>query len=397
MKIGKAPELLKKAATIVRSKASTVRARLLIVASLRRRMAMIGAISHRIHALMVEKEKERVDYYNKNKNHHGGKALVMRKAKGGCEKPVVVVHDEMVITDHDRHLSELAMSDQEDHHGYANHWTHSLFNDDDDACYNDDDQDDCGDDDDVHGVLFGAFDDGDEPSVIDIIRSNREDEGLEFNIDDEIDQAADMFIRRFRNRMNRSMKIGKAPELLKKAATIVRSKASTVRARLLIVASLRRRMAMIGAISHRIHALMVEKEKARVDYYHNKNHDGKALALRKVVVHDEMVITDHDHHLRELAMFDQEDHHGYTDHWTHSLFNDDDTCYSDDQDECGDDDDVHGVLFGAFDDVDDEPSVIDIIRSNREDEGLEFNIDDEIDQAADMFIRRIRNRMNRSI
>ncbi|BAT08910.1 uncharacterized protein [Oryza sativa Japonica Group] len=186
------------------------------------------------------------------------------------------------------------------------------------------------------------------------------------------------------------MKIGKAPELLKKAATIVRSKASTVRARLLIVASLRRRMAMIGAISHRIHALIVEKEKARVDYYHkNKNHDGnKALVMRKVVVHDEMVIADdHDRHLSELAMFDQEDHHGYsTDHWTHSLFNDDDTCYSDDQDDCGDDDGD-----------DDEPSVIDIIRSNREDEGLEFNIDDEIDQAADMFIRRIRSRMSRSV
>uniref|UniRef100_A0A0E0EH30 Uncharacterized protein n=1 Tax=Oryza meridionalis TaxID=40149 RepID=A0A0E0EH30_9ORYZ len=193
------------------------------------------------------------------------------------------------------------------------------------------------------------------------------------------------------------MKIGKAPELLKKAATIVRSKASTVRARLLIVASLRRRMAMIGAMSHRIHALMVEKDqKARVDYYiKNKNHH----ALRKVVVHDEMVIADHDRHLSALAMFDQEDHHGYsTDHWAHSLFNDDDACYSDDQDDCGDDDDdVHGVLFGAFDDGNDEPSVIDIIRSNREDEGLEFNIDDEIDQAADMFIRRIRNRMNRSI
>ncbi|BAH94663.1 Os09g0511200 [Oryza sativa Japonica Group] len=134
------------------------------------------------------------------------------------------------------------------------------------------------------------------------------------------------------------MKIGKAPELLKKAATIVRSKASTVRARLLIVASLRRRMAMIGAMSHRIHALMVEKEKARVDYYiKNKNKNKNQHALRKVVVHDEMVITDHDRHLSELAM------------------------------------------------------------SNREDEGLEFNIDDEIDQAADMFIRRIRNRMNRSV
>ncbi|KAF0914119.1 hypothetical protein E2562_026515 [Oryza meyeriana var. granulata] len=191
MKIGKAPELLKKAAMMFRSKASTVRARLLIIASLRRRMAMIGTISHRIHALMVEKEKARVGY---NSNHHDGKALVLRKTKAGCEKPVVI-HDEMMNTDH--HLSELALFDQEDH-GYPD-WTHSLFND--DTCYNEQDNGD----DDVHDVLLGAFDDDDEPSVIDIIRSNREDEGLEFNIDDEIDQAADMFIRRIRNRMNRSI------------------------------------------------------------------------------------------------------------------------------------------------------------------------------------------------
>uniref|UniRef100_A0A0D9XFJ0 Uncharacterized protein n=1 Tax=Leersia perrieri TaxID=77586 RepID=A0A0D9XFJ0_9ORYZ len=185
MKIGKAPQLLKKAATIFRSKASIVRERLLIIASLRRRMAMIGTISHRIHALMVEKEKARVDY--NNKNSHDGKALVLRKAKAGCEKTVSVHEEMMMITDH--HLSELELFDHEYHN-----WAHSLFND--DTCYND--EYNCGDD------FHGAFDDDDEPSVIDIIRSNREDEGLEFNIDDEIDQAADMFIRRFRNRMSQS-------------------------------------------------------------------------------------------------------------------------------------------------------------------------------------------------
>lgn len=171
MKISKAPELLKKAVTVFKSKTSALRTRLLILASLRRRMAMVGAISHKIHAIMADREKARVDC---------DKALVLRKVK---EKPV---YDEIVD------LSQLALFDQEDD-GYPA-WTHSLFND--DNCYTDEDN---GDD---HDVLLDAFDD--EPSVIDIIRSNREVEGLEFNIDDEIDQAADMFIRRFRDRMNRS-------------------------------------------------------------------------------------------------------------------------------------------------------------------------------------------------
>lgn len=73
----------------------------------------------------------------------------------------------------------------------------------DDEYYDDDKDDDDGEeghrDDDL-----GALDALDEPSVIDIIRSNRKVEGLEFVMEDEIDQACDMFIKRFRKRMNRS-------------------------------------------------------------------------------------------------------------------------------------------------------------------------------------------------
>ncbi|XP_015696651.1 uncharacterized protein LOC102705659 [Oryza brachyantha] len=211
------------------------------------------------------------------------------------------------------------------------------------------------------------------------------------------------------------MKIGKAPGLLRKAATMFRSKASTVRARLLLVASLRRRMAMVGAISHRIHdaLMMVEKEKGGSSHnHHHQEDDGiKALAAPRrakaagrekpaAAVHDEMAVVIADHHrLSELALFDQEDRHGYP-NWTHELF-DDDNGYSYQRNGGDDHDVVHDTLFGAaFDDDnedDDEPSVIDIIRSSREDEGLEFNLDDEIDHAADMFIRRIRSRMSRSI
>ncbi|CAN6174960.1 unnamed protein product [Urochloa humidicola] len=83
---------------------------------------------------------------------------------------------------------------EEGYHGYPE-WTNSLF--DDDKCYNDevDVQDDEDDDLDVDAFV-------DEPSVIEIIRRNREAEGLKFNMEDDIDEACDIFIRRCRSRMN---------------------------------------------------------------------------------------------------------------------------------------------------------------------------------------------------
>jgi hypothetical protein len=51
--------------------------------------------------------------------------------------------------------------------------------------------------------------DGDEPSVIDVIRSRREADGQEFRIEDEIDQAANMYITRVRRRiMNAHTELG---------------------------------------------------------------------------------------------------------------------------------------------------------------------------------------------
>jgi hypothetical protein len=41
-----------------------------------------------------------------------------------------------------------------------------------------------------------------EPWVIHVIRSKWELEGLEFNMDDEIDEAAEMFITRFQEQMS---------------------------------------------------------------------------------------------------------------------------------------------------------------------------------------------------
>ncbi|GJM98310.1 hypothetical protein PR202_ga15306 [Eleusine coracana subsp. coracana] len=134
MKFSKAPELLKKAVTVFKIKAEVLHTKLLIMISLRRRMAMVGTVSRGIRGFVSsdgQEKQPRVEY--------GDKALILRKAQATSQEPAVATAD--------------------------------------------------------HGR---------EPSVIDIIRSNREVEGLEFNMDEEIDEACDMFIRRFRKRMNSS-------------------------------------------------------------------------------------------------------------------------------------------------------------------------------------------------
>uniref|UniRef100_A0A8I6XUH5 Uncharacterized protein n=2 Tax=Hordeum vulgare subsp. vulgare TaxID=112509 RepID=A0A8I6XUH5_HORVV len=185
---------LKKAAAMCKSKTGVLAGRLLVLASLRRRMATVGAISHRIHALMVATDAGKdLD-----------KALAPRKAKAGGGKPVVLVRrrDATDISD------QLALFHQEDGDGgdHGPDWSvHSIF-DDENCCYADEYYE--GDDDDDDSELLDLCDDGhnaSEPSVMDVIRSNRKVEGLEFNVDDEIDQAAGMFITRFRNRMNGSI------------------------------------------------------------------------------------------------------------------------------------------------------------------------------------------------
>ena len=187
---------------------------------------------------------------------------------------------------------------------------------------------------------------------------------------------------------SKMMKISKsAPNLLKKAVTSFKSKTDALRTKLIILASLRRRMAMVRAVSRQIHGL---SRQAAVE------HGGKALAPhKKAAAAGEEAAGDHGGEAPRLGLFEvavfEEDHHGYYPDWTTSLFDDDDACNREEED-AHDDDEQDDLDLDAFD----ETSVIDIIRSNREAQGLEFSMEDDIDEACDMFIRRCRSRMNLS-
>ncbi|KAK1606688.1 hypothetical protein QYE76_030361 [Lolium multiflorum] len=191
--------------------------------------------------------------------------------------------------------------------------------------------------------------------------------------------------------MKAKAKISMAAELLRKALRALRGKASVLRARILFLASLRRRTAMVGVASRHLRVLMRGRQRDAVDDHR------KALAPSTAAAVEDEQVQPHGVDAAGLSELFQEivgdnNDGGYPD-WTHSLFDDDD----DDQDGDVDEEEERGGGCEAVDEdrlAVDEPSVMDIIRRRREGDGVEFNVDEEIDQAADMFIWRVRSRMN---
>uniref|UniRef100_A0ACD5Y005 Uncharacterized protein n=1 Tax=Avena sativa TaxID=4498 RepID=A0ACD5Y005_AVESA len=137
------------------------------------------------------------------------------------------------------------------------------------------------------------------------------------------------------------MKIIKAPVLLKKAVNMCKSKTSMLAARLLVLASLRRRLATAGVISHKIHALMVAANQA------NARGDSCYKVEKMSAIHGGKIV-DLSH---QLALLDQEgsDASGCHDWTLHPIFNGSNNC----------------CYIEGYEEDADETSVIDIIRSNR--------------------------------
>jgi hypothetical protein len=109
----------------------------------------------------------------------------------------------------------------------------------------------------------------------------------------------------------------------------------------------------------------------------------KALVLRKaeksLAIYGGQIVDDLSH---QIKLFDQEENcDGGCPDWTlHSIFNDDDNC----------------SYIDEYEGDDHELSAMDVISSNRDVESLEYNMEDDIDQAAEIFISRFREQMNKS-
>jgi len=160
----KTPTFLKQVFTVIvtmvkaktmtlRNKASAMKTRLLLFRLLQSKKILMSAISRKIHALMGHEISQ--------STKENSKAIVVCNAEKD-EAPPSLPYIEAAVSDEDDDYPDLR---------------HSLFDEDDDD------------------ELANGTD-----SVIDLVRNTRED-GSDFNLEDEIDHVADLFIKRFHRQM----------------------------------------------------------------------------------------------------------------------------------------------------------------------------------------------------
>ncbi|XP_068661254.1 uncharacterized protein [Aristolochia californica] len=150
--------LIKSKSMVVKNKTNAMRARLIILGLLKNKKDLLPAIAHKIHALLGHDKGD-----NNEKNEDQSKALVVYDVKSN-EAPSSNYCTGLALLDED---------DDDDDDKYPD-LTHSLFDE-------------------------LEFDNGTD-SVIDLVKSCRED-ASDFSLEDEIDHVADVFIRRFHKRM----------------------------------------------------------------------------------------------------------------------------------------------------------------------------------------------------
>ncbi|KAL6885940.1 hypothetical protein ACP4OV_010201 [Aristida adscensionis] len=164
--------------------------------------------------------------------------------------------------------------------------------------------------------------------------------------------------------------------VVKAKSTAVRAKTSALKTRLLILGILRNKKLLVTAINHKIHAIMGHQDGSANDGEAaagaNGGDDDKAIVLYRApsaMSFSAELAGGHGHQEVEEEEEDSDDY------LTHSLF-------------AGEEDDDELVSAPG--------SVIDVMRGAKEreqGEGAEFSLEDEIDNVADVFIRRIHRQL----
>ncbi|KAJ4810176.1 hypothetical protein LUZ62_022742 [Rhynchospora pubera] len=158
--------------------------------------------------------------------------------------------------------------------------------------------------------------------------------------------------------------------LVKAKSIAMRTKTAGLKTRFLILGLFNSKKVPMTTISHKMHAFLSNERDQQ--HGNTSTHNGTnfaayegALVPRKAQM-DKISTPDYFDDM-DLGLFEEGDEE-YP-HLTHSLFN------SDDEDE-------HGELELA------SSSIPDFVKSSRKD-GSSFNLEDEIDQVADVFIRKV--------
>ncbi|KAK6781149.1 hypothetical protein RDI58_023333 [Solanum bulbocastanum] len=161
--------------------------------------------------------------------------------------------------------------------------------------------------------------------------------------------------------------------IAKSKSTAIKSKTEAIKAKLMVLSLLKsKKLSLSGlgtkAISHKIHSLLGHKDQ---DQDH-EDENNKAIVLYN---HAPEVSEDflHYQHNEEILLLSNGENYNYDDKYpdlTHSLF--------------GEEDEYLG---------DPNASAIDMVRNIKEEEGENFVLEDDIDNVADLFIKKFHKRM----
>lgn len=158
--------------------------------------------------------------------------------------------------------------------------------------------------------------------------------------------------------------------MAKAKSTALKSRAKSMKTRLLVFRLLKNKKILMSAISRKIHALMGEDREK--DSESSSKDDSRATVLLHSAEKDETLAAAPPLRLgnNEQVLEPPYEDDGYPD-LRHSFLDDDD-----------DDEVANG-----------NGTVMDSVRNSREDGSRELRLEDEIDQVADLFIRRFHRQM----
>ncbi|KAJ8547137.1 hypothetical protein K7X08_010723 [Anisodus acutangulus] len=165
--------------------------------------------------------------------------------------------------------------------------------------------------------------------------------------------------------------------MAKSKSTAIKSKTEAIKAKLMVLSLLKsKKLSLSGlgskAISHKIHSLLGHKEEEDQDHEDENN---KAIVLYNNAPEagEDLLHYQHNEANEEILLLRNGESYDYDDKYpdlTHSLFDEEDEYLGDPN-----------------------SSAIDMVRNFKEEEGENFVLEDEIDNVADLFIKKFHKRM----
>ncbi|KAK2416043.1 hypothetical protein QL285_038471 [Trifolium repens] len=156
----------------LKSKTNAIKARLIIFSLMKNKKFLMSSISDKLHSV-----------WGSHSHHHSKEDSLIEEGGGNCDDHhhrAIVVYNAHTYEPLQNPSATQEVDEQDQEHGY-------------DGYYDDDDKYP-----DLTHTLFDSEGLDFDGSVIDKVKNCKEEAGKEFKLEDDIDEVADLFIRRFK-------------------------------------------------------------------------------------------------------------------------------------------------------------------------------------------------------